>query len=61
MVAVKSTCEKATNVNVLDVVHLVQEDLVNGPVGKGDLDLLPICHPLKLDIALLRVPTCRSP
>ena len=46
MVAVKSTCEKATNVNVLDVVHLVQEDLVNGPVGKGDLDLLPVRHPL---------------
>ena len=61
MVAVKSTCEKATNVNVLDVVHLVQEDLVNGPVGKGDLDLLSVRHPLKLDIALLRVTTCRSP
>ena len=61
MVALKNSCEEATNVNVLDVVHLRQEDLVNVPVGKGDLDLLLVRHPLKLYITLLRIPTCRSP
>ena len=57
MVAFKSSCVKATNVNAIDVVHLCQEDLVNIPVGKGDLHLLPGRHPLKLDITLLRVST----
>ena len=57
MVAFKSSCVKATNVNATDVVHLCQEDLVNVPVGKGDLHLLPGRHPLKLDITLLCVST----
>ena len=60
MVAFKSSCVKASNVNATDVVHLCQEDLVNVPVGKGDLHLLLVGHPGKLYVADLFAATRRS-
>ena len=61
MVALKNSGEEATNIDALDVVHLCQEDRVIVPVGKGDLHLLPVRHPLKLDVTLLSVTAGGSP
>lgn len=63
MVAVKHSSEKAANINAGDGVQvgLGQEDLVHIPVGKGDLHLLPVRHPLKLDVTLLSVTAGGSP
>ena len=63
MVTVKHSSEKAANINVGNGVQggLCQEDLVHIPVGKCDLHLLPVSHPLEFDVTLLGVATGRSP